>query len=264
MENEKLENYEGQRLENYTINEGYYLPSRGKIYSKPVKPLVELTAMNGFDELRRKGNSVAPLKVLADLIEKCMIEKPAIHVYDMSLGDYQYLLQKLRVITYGSAYLMDVRCPNCGRHVEIETDLDEFEAEELDLDEFEEKSNITLPVSGDKIGLNFQTPHLIDAIDDKAKELKRKMKELKMDFTSFATLLLTINNVNGEQLPLGDLGEYIKKMHAKDLRFLEISIDKLNEVMGGIVTITKTCPECEEELDVTFRFGPDFFRPEIL
>ena len=39
---------------------------------------------------------------------------------------------------------------------------------------------------------------------------------------------------------------------------------KLNEVMGGIVTITKTCPECEEELDVTFRFGPDFFRPEIL
>lgn len=255
---------ENERLENYTVNEGYYIPSRGKIYSKEVKPLVELRAMNGYDELRRKGTSVAPLKVLADLIEKNMVEKPAIHVYDMSLGDYQFLLQKLRTITYGSKYTMNVKCPHCGNIVEIETDLDDFDPGEIDLNDFEEKSNVKLPVCGDVIGLNFQTPHLLDAIDDKAKELKRKFKDAKLDFESLATFVMTINNVNGEHLTQPDLIEYIKKLHAKDLRFIEISIDKLNSVVGGIVTITKECPYCEEDMDVTFRFGPDFFRPANL
>lgn len=252
-----------ERLTEYTINEGYNLPSRGKIYSKDVKALVELKAMNGFDELKRKGNSVAPLKVLADLIEDNMIEKPAIHVYDMCLGDYQYLLHKLRTITYGSTYLMEIKCPHCGRFVEVETNLDDFEGEPIDLDEFEERSNITLPVSGDKIGLNFQTPHLLDAIDDKAEELKRKFKTAKIDFQSLALFLLTINNVNGEQLDQHRLSEYIKNLNAKDLRFIELGIDKLNEVVGGMTTTIVHCPECGEKSEATFRFGPEFFRPTI-
>ena len=74
------------RQTGFTIMEGYTLPSKGKIYSENVNPLIELRSMTAREEMRRLSPSSTPLKTLADIIEDCCIEKPAIHVYDMSLG----------------------------------------------------------------------------------------------------------------------------------------------------------------------------------
>ena len=92
----------------YTIGEGVELPSRGLIYDKKVNSYVELRSMTARDEMKRLAPSPARFKVLADIIEGCMIEKPAIHVYDMALGDYEYLLHKLRIITYGVEHQKEV------------------------------------------------------------------------------------------------------------------------------------------------------------
>jgi hypothetical protein len=90
-----------ERLTDYTIMEGYELPSKGKIYSDSVNPHVELRSMTARDEMKRLSPSSTPLKTLADIIEGCCIEKPKVHVYDMALGDYEFLLHKLRIVTYG-------------------------------------------------------------------------------------------------------------------------------------------------------------------
>ena len=75
-----MENFENTRQTNYTIAEGYELPSKGKIYSVAVNPHVELRSMSARDEMKRLSPSSTQFKKLADIIEGCMIEKPAIHV----------------------------------------------------------------------------------------------------------------------------------------------------------------------------------------
>ena len=113
-----------ERQTNYTIAEGYTLPSKGKIYTeKMVNPHIELRSMTGREEMRRLSPSSTPLKTLADIIEDCCVEKPAIHVYDMSLGDYEFLLHKLRIVTYGEDYKVALRCPDCGELIEAVTKL---------------------------------------------------------------------------------------------------------------------------------------------
>ena len=107
-----------ERQTDYTIAEGYTLPSKGKIYTETVNPNIELRSMTAREEMRRLSPSSTPLKTLADIIEDCCIEKPAVHVYDMSLGDYEFLLHKLRIVTYGEDYKVSLRCPECGETIE--------------------------------------------------------------------------------------------------------------------------------------------------
>ena len=67
-----------ERQSDYTIMEGYELPSKGKIYTEKVNPHVELRSMTARDEMKRLSPSSTPLKTLADIIEGCCIEQPAI------------------------------------------------------------------------------------------------------------------------------------------------------------------------------------------
>lgn len=92
--------------QDYTIMEGYELPSKGLIYDVPVNAHVDLRCLTGSDELKLLAHTTNQFKLLSDVIESCLIEKPAVHVYDMALGDYEYLLQRLRVVTYGTEYKM--------------------------------------------------------------------------------------------------------------------------------------------------------------
>ena len=131
-----------ERQTNYTIGEGMELPSKGKIYDVKVDSHVELRSMTARDEMKRLSPSTARFKVLADIIEGCMIEKPAIHVYDMALGDYEYLLHRLRIVTYGDEYKIAVKCSNCGDIVETTAHLEELKVTEFDEAKFEELKTI--------------------------------------------------------------------------------------------------------------------------
>ena len=58
-----------ERQTNYTIGEGFILPSCGKIYDKAVNPNVELRSMTARDEMKRLSPSATQFKKLADIIE---------------------------------------------------------------------------------------------------------------------------------------------------------------------------------------------------
>ena len=122
-----------------TIFETFILPSKGKIYDKAVNPTITLRSMTVMEEMKRLSPTDMPYKVMSDIIEDCMGEKPAIHVYDMCLGDYQYLLHKIRIVTYGSDYRMTVQCPNCNEITESVADLESLEVHEWDDSYIEKK-----------------------------------------------------------------------------------------------------------------------------
>ena len=250
-----------ERLTDYTIMEGYELPSKGKIYDKVVNPHVELRSMTARDEMKRLSPSSTPLKTLADIIEGCCIEKPAIHVYDMALGDYEFLLHKLRIVTYGEDYKVALRCSECGEPIEAIAKLDQLSVKDFDEEEVDAVRTFTLPKSGHTISLNFSSPRSMEESDVKVKDMKRKYKTATIDFDTLVKLLVSIDLVDGEKKHEHELENFVTNLPAMDLQKILNNIDKLNQLIGLDNILYLTCPKCGEDTATFFRFGPEFFRP---
>ena len=253
-----------ERLTDYTIAEAYTLPSKGKIYTTKLDPHIELRSMTARDEMRRLSPSSTPLKTLADIIEGCCIEKPSIHVYDMSLGDYEFLLHKLRIVTYGEDYKVSLRCPECGEVIEAVAKLGQLDVKEFDEDEVRNLQTFLLPKSGRSITLNFLSPRMVEEIEVKVKDMKRRYKNATIDFETLVRLLVNIDLVDGEKKSEHELENIITNLPALDLQKILNNIDKLNKQIGLDNILYLTCPKCSEEVTTFFRFGPEFFRPTTI
>jgi hypothetical protein len=250
-----------ERQTNYTIGEGMELPSKGLIYDKPVNAYIELRSMTARDEMKRLSPSPARFKILADIIEDCMIEKPAVHVYDMALGDYEYLLHRLRIVTYGDEYKVAVKCLSCGEVSETVAHLEELEVVPFDHAKFEELSTIKLPKKGDTVTIKFQTPRILDEMEAEIKELKRKFKSAEVSFDLLVLLKNIVDTVNGTKLTSSQLETYINNLPALDMTKLVNAVDELNALIGIKNDLVVTCSKCGGEVPTYFRFGPEFFRP---
>ncbi len=253
-----------ERQTDYTIMEGYELPSKGKIYSDNVNPHVELRSMTARDEMKRLSPSSTPLKTLADIIEGCCIETPAVHVYDMSLGDYEFLLHKLRIVTYGVDYKVSLRCPDCGEVIETVAKLDQLSVREYDEEEITQLQTFTLPKSNRLVTLNFLTPRMVEEMEVKVKDMKRRYKNATIDFETLVRLLTNIDLIDGEKKSETELENIITNLPALDLQKILNNIDKLNQKIGLDNILYLTCPKCGEEVTTFFRFGPEFFRPTTI
>lgn len=248
----------------YTIMEGYELPSKGKIYTENVDPHVELRSMTARDEMKRLSPSSTPLKTLADIIEGCCLEKPVIPVYDMSLGDYEFLLHKLRIVTYGEDYKISLRCPECGESIETIAKLGHLNVKEFNEDEVKNLQTFSLPKSGRIVSLNFLSPRLVEEMEVKVKDMKRRYKNATIDFETLVRLLCNIDLIDGEKKSETELENIITNLPALDLQKILNNIDKLNQQIGLDNILYVTCPKCGEELTTFFRFGPEFFRPTTI
>lgn len=253
-----------EKQTNYTIMEGYELPSKGKFYNDLVNPHIELRSMTARDEMKRLSPSNTPLKTLAGIIEDCCIEKPAIHVYDMCLGDYEFLLHKLRIVTYGEDYKVSLRCPTCGELIEATTKLDQLSVKEFTDAEIEELQTFTLPKSGNTITLNLITPRMMEQIEAKVKDMKRRYKTATIDFETLVRLLVNIDLVDGEKKSELELENFVNNLPALDLQKILNNLEILNQKIGLDNILYLTCPKCGDEISTFFRFGPEFFRPTTI
>jgi hypothetical protein len=253
-----------ERQTDYTIMEGYELPSKGKIYDKVVNPHIELRSMTARDEMKRLSPSITPLKTLADIIEGCCIEKPAIHVYDMALCDYEFLLHKLRIVTYGEDYKIALRCSGCGEAIETVAKLDQLEVRDFDEEEVKALQTFSLPKSGHTITLNFLSPRMVEEMEVKVKDMRRRYKNVTIDFETLVRLMFNIELIDGEKKSETELENFVTNLPALDLQKILNNIDKLNQQIGLDNLLYITCPKCNEELTTFFRFGPEFFRPTTI
>lgn len=244
---------------NSTIVETFTLPSKGLIYKNPIEPTFSIRSMTTMEEMKRQSPSDTPYKLLSDIIEDCMSPAPKIHVYDMCISDYQFLLHKLRIVTYGNEYKMMIQCPNCGQIVESTANLDSLVVNEYD-DTYLDLLNITLPVTNKQILLKYQTPRDLDNITYKNKEMQRKHKS-NLDFSLLYTLVSLIDKVDGQVVEPLALEEFVKKLPMKDVNFLLKSARKMNEKVGIDTSIIAKCSKCGYEAVTSFRQSSEFFGP---
>ena len=182
----------------------------------------------------------------------------------MALGDYEFLLHKLRIVTYGESYKVTTRCPECGEIVETVANLGDLELKDFDEEKFNNLKHFTLPVSGKLVALNVLTPHLLEEIESRVKDMQRKYKGAAIDFETLIKLQVCIDSVDGTKYSPNELDGLINNLPAKDMAKILNNIDELNQCIGLDNRLFLTCPKCKADFVNFFRFGPEFFRPTTL
>ena len=246
-------------MANVTIQETFTLPSKGQIYDKPINPDITLRSMTTMDELKRLSPSDLPYKNMCDMIDDCMVGDKQISSYDMCLGDYQFLLHKLRIVTYGSDYNMVTVCQNCGKVEEKVFNLEELEVLEYD-ESFNDLLSLHLPIIDKDIVLKFQTPRELDNVVKKKREMLAKNKTM-LDPTLMLTVMSGIDLVDGNKLNFVQLENFVQNLNMKDVNLILNRIDSINEKVGIDTTVYNRCSQCGYDYLSTFLITKEFFRP---
>lgn len=250
-------------MDGYTIAEEYTLPSLGKVYSTKVNPVVKLKSMTTEHEMKRLSPSERPNKNLCEIIDDCFVENPGISAYDMCLADFQFLLYKLRIVTYGTSYPVDTTCPFCGSVTDDVIKLDELEVTQFNGQDFSELIEFVLPKTQKKVKLRMQTPRMIDNVTIRNKELQKKSKGKSGDSAFLFTLQEIVDTVDGQELDPVKKEDFLRKLPMMDTNYIMKKAQKLVESFGMNTVVERTCPVCGLDYRSSFRINGEFFGPSI-
>lgn len=251
-------------LKDSSIKETVTLPSLGKLYGiEGFNPKITIRSMTTEEEMKRLSYTEDEFKLMADIIDDCIIDEMPISSYDMVLGDYEYLLHRLRVVTYGNQYKMQDTCPLCQQTVISKTDLDSIIVHEFDENEIDKAMEITLPVSKLKITLAFQTPRTLDLIKEKAKTLRKKTNDQHTNFEFMYRVISYISKVDGFEKSDSELESMVRKMQMKDIYYILDKGAELGRKVGLDNVVTAKCENCGYEFVTRFQYQPTFFRPQM-
>ena len=246
----------------YTIAEFFTLPSKGNVYKELIDPKVQLRSMTTAEEMRRLSPTEHPYENLCSIIDDCMVTGPKISSYDMCLGDYQFLLYQLRIVTYGADYNLQMTCPYCGTTQTAKINLGELVIKEYS-DEIEKYRTVELPVSKKTIKLKMKTPRILDNIQIKLKEFKRRNTENSLNASILYSISCIIDTVDGRKVNEAKLEEFIRTLPMKDTNILINYSDKLDSLIGIDSNITFKCDMCGLEHDGKLSITNEFFRPAL-
>lgn len=250
-------------MSDYVVAEEYTLPSLGKVYSENVNPVVKIKSMTTNQEMKRLAPSERAYKTICEIIDECLVENPGISSYDMCLADYQFLLHKLRVVTYGKDYKLEFTCPFCGSKEEATIDLDSLEVRNADEIDYGDLQEFVLPKTKKKIRIKMQTPRMIDQISIQSKDLDKKSKGTQGDTAFLFTLEYMIESVDGEEIDSVRKEKFVRNLPMMDTNYIMKKAEKLVESFGIQTSIDKECPICGLDYTGSFRFTQEFFRPSI-
>ena len=188
-------------MSNVAIQETYDLPSG---YGK-----VTLRAMTTLDEkMRLAGNG---MDSIVNLIQNCVVEPKELKVSDLKIADLQFLMYKLRIITYGSDYRVSLRCPECGEQLEVVVNLDDLQVI-TPPEDFVEPFDIALPVSGDVLQARLLSTTDYNAIEREGKRIKSKQPNYVGDPEFIITYKYKIVSINNEITIPSVVQEYVENM----------------------------------------------------
>lgn len=242
------------------IQETHTLPSNGLLYKDSNIPAeVTIRAMNALDEKRRLSST--GVSVIPTLLESCVIDPENIDIMSLKLFDLNFLMYKLRIITYGAEYKLNIECPHCGHKSEVIINLDDLPVNMLD-DSFVEPFKLDpLPVSGDVIECKMLSIQDYINMENEAKRILSKTPSYVGDPEFILSYKYKIVSVNGEEVPSYKIQKYIEELHARDMRFFDSKYNDLVNNIGLDLSHVEGCSHCGEDINFILPVTDEFFRP---
>ena len=250
-------------MSEYTIAEELTLPSKGLVYKQKVNPLVRLKSMTTQHEMQRLSRSDRPYKPMCEIIDDCFVENPGISSYDMCLADYQYLLLKLRVATYGPRYEFQTTCPYCMTAMADSMNIDDMKVTYCNLQDISSLLEFELPSTKKNIKIRMQTPRMIDDVTIQNKELQKKSKGRALDSALLFNICSMIETIEGKDINPIDKEDFVRNLPMMDTNYIVKKADKLSESFGVDSHIERTCSACGLDYTSSFRVSSEFFGPSI-
>lgn len=248
-------------MEDWTIAEDFELPSSGKVYAKQIESKIKLRSMTTEEEMKRLGHSPYVYKMFSDMIDSCIVNKEEVKtsVYDMCLGDYQYLLYKLRTVTYGPEYVVQSICPFCGKTNTISVNLDNLKVNRYK-QSLEKALEIQLPRSKKLIKLKWQTPRMLDEIEKLTREQNKNSAD-NIDSAILFNVMSLIDTIDGEAFDDTKKEIFVRKLPMADTNMIIQTAKKYMKSIGIDTTITHTCADCKNEYQLALPITGEFFGP---
>lgn len=242
------------------INETFDMPSRG-LLGEMTPTKITLRAMTTIEEKMRLAST--GITVMPNIIKACLVDPINSDVHRWTLTDVQFAMYKLRTVTYGPDYKIQLVCPKCGHQFEVNINLDDLNVKELP-DGFTMPFVIgPLPVSGDTLECKFLTIDDYETIEKEAKRILRKYPDYDGDPSIILSMQHRIEKINGESLLPAKLQQYIEKMHARDYQYFNSKYSEVSDSYGlDIYDMIETCPRCGNDVTFDLPINEEFFRPK--
>ena len=240
------------------------LPSGGRLYDKVTS---DPEVLNGFIRLRQmtiKEEEILSTSRFAKtgsttrmIISRCI--DSAIDAKDVLLFDSNYLLFRLRQISYGDEYSFELQCTNtlCERKFQHKVIISKLKFETLPKD-FTEPITVKLPKS--KYTVFVLLPRLYHSEEIYMRNTNRKKNsddEDKRLVDNIYVITVDILDPEGTSIPKGEWEEFLNSLPSID----RATITKATDFTTGVDRLSNVvCPYCESDYSGTIPIGPDFFR----
>ena len=233
------------------INETIELPSNGKIY-----PLKEITIQNMTVAEEKFLWGSTNENAIDEILKKCIVNSD-VDVDDLIVADKYYILVRLRILTYGPTYPVDLVCRSCGSSFTETIDLTTLEVDKLD-DDYKEPIKITLPVSKMELELHIPSSGEINRLNKLAERKAERFNLDKDELDYIYNLMLGIGSVNGDDKVVEDeLFEIIKDLPGGDSSYLKHEFNKIK--VGYYTRLSCNCPKCKKKVSFRLPMNADFF-----
>ena len=244
------------------VQEVYQLPSRNILYKygDDFNGEVTIRSMTTFEEKNRLG-SQGFWQTISGILNSVVISPEGFSAEDMTLFDFYFLMYKMRVVSYGPNYKVNIKCPHCGKTISSTINLDELNVNYME-DTFKEPFEIgPLPRSGDILTCRLTRVRDTIADERKAKDILRDYPDYIGDPEYILKRVSQIVKVNGDEVPPALLKTYVEEMQALDSAYFAQAYEHAIGNYGLETTCHEVCSSCGESFDYALPFNSEFFRP---
>lgn len=244
------------------IQEVFTLPSNGRLYAGLNIPSeIRLRAMSTLDEkIRLASNN--PFKTTPALIKNCIIGAD-FDTEDLKLFDLYFLMFKLREITYGSDYNINMTCRHCGSTNKISVDLSSLDVTSLDETDVE-PFTIKLPKSGDQIACKYLSCKDLNRLQNEVDRIRLKDPSVdEADIQFIPSLCSRVVSINGEEWPAPKLTKYMQELHAMDYNYFNKKYLSITNKPGINLNYVETCEKCAKPMIFEVPILGEFFSPSV-
>lgn len=249
-----------------TVQENYVLPSKGVLYKdhygNEFDGTVTIRSMTTFEEKMRLGNQ-GFWKTMVNILNAVVTEPEDFNAEDLTLFDFYFMMYKMRTVSYGPIYKVQVTCPHCGKSMISKVNLDALDVQYLD-ETFREPFTIG-PLPRSKRTLTCRFLRVTDSIanERKARDILRDHPDYIGDpdyILTRASEIIGSDDRDEPFLPI-EAQMFVESMDAMDSAYFQQAYNKKVDGFGMSMICKDVCESCNESFDFSLPFNSEFFRP---
>ena len=237
------------------LTEVVKMPSRGMIPGVPKE--VTIRAIQRKDKKKMLMSETD--NILLSLLQYSIVAPTDFNVYNLLPFESEYLLYRLRILTYGPNHTFKHKCQYCGETNDVEMDLNSIPILELP-DKFKITFDITLPVSGNVLTCKLLSEGEKLNINKQAKELKNATGNDNVDIDMIWEARIVAINGNSKIAPI-EKSQFLDEMNDYDSEYFMEYYIKYEGNYGLQTKLKYSCDKCGKMNESDMPSIYTFFRP---